>query len=169
MVIGNLYRKRYDDLEGAENLDVGAELYYWITVANESRERFGLAPGIIENLVAHLNSVLGPEFLASLLEQSKKGAGIMSESVNPLRAWLHGPSVEKHVIQLLEFAALLKSLEADSYLQQKIRKLKQDAQWPVMFELAMASRLKSSMGSEGVLGLCGEISRCGRRFLHRHR
>jgi hypothetical protein len=137
-------------------VDVDTELYYWITVANESRERFGLAPGVVESLVAHLKGALGPEFLAAQLEKSKRGAGLMSESLNPLRTWLHGPSVDKHVIQLLELAALLKAFDGDPCRPDKIVKIKQDALWPIMFELAMASRLKSLLGSNGEVGLCCE-------------
>jgi len=137
-------------------VDLDAELYSWITVANENRERLNLPPGVIEQHIAHLKTALGAPFLSTLLQKSSSGAGLMSESNNPLRAWLHGPSVDRHVLQLLEFAALLKSFEIDPCLPDKIEKLKRDALWPVLFELAVAHRLKLALGSNGGVGLCNE-------------
>ncbi len=137
-------------------MDLDAELYSWITVANESRERFNLPLGVIEQRIAHLKTALGAEFLSSLLEKSNSGAGISSESTNPLRIWLHGAGVDRHVLQLLELAALLQSFESDPCLPDKIEKLKRDALWPIMFELAVAHRLKSALNSSGEVGLCNE-------------
>jgi hypothetical protein len=137
-------------------VDLDFELYHWITVANESRERFSLPPGAIEQHIANLKTALGVPFLVTLLQRSSSGAGIMSEAVNPLRTWLHGPGIDRHVLQLLEFAALLKSFETDPCLPDKVEKLKNDALWPVLFELAVAHRLRSSLGSNGWVGLCSE-------------
>lgn len=137
-------------------MNVDAGLYYWITVANESRERFNLPPGVIERLVESLKMALGESFLASVLERTQSYAGLMSESMNPLRTWLRGPDVDKHVIQLLELAGLLEFFRNDPCLPDKIQKLKSDALWPVMFELAVARRLKLALGATGVAGLCNE-------------
>ncbi|SRR6266478_425943 len=133
------------------------ELYYWIRVANESRERFLLPIGLIEDSIARLRRVFGEAYLSSLLEKKKQPIGfLVTEEVIPLRIWLGSPGVDKHVIQLLEFCTLLKSFHGDLNLGSKLEKLKTDAFLPVFFELAMAHRLKASAAPFGEVSLCAE-------------
>jgi len=137
--------------------DVDRELYYWIQVANESRERFLLPVGLVEESIARLKSVMGHAFLASLLERVEQPVGVLvGEEINPLRLWLGSPGVNKHILQLLEFCSLLKTFEGDPHLAGKIEKLTKDAFHPVFFELAMAQRLNASAYPEGAVSLSAE-------------
>jgi hypothetical protein len=137
--------------------EVDRDLYYWIRVANESRERFLLSPGFIEESIARLKSVMGDAFLATVLERKKQPVGLLvGEEINPLRLWLGSPGVDKHVLQVLEFCSLLKTFESDPRLSEKLSKLRQDAFHPVFFELAMAQRLKASASPDGEVSLCAE-------------
>lgn len=133
------------------------ELYYWIQVANEGRDRFMLPVGLVEDSIARLKMVLGEAYLSRLLEKKKEGVGVfVAEDVNPLIVWLGSPGVDKHVIQLLEFCSLLKAFEHDPNLGAKIQKLRNDAFHPILFELAMAQRLKASSVPDGQVCLCAE-------------
>jgi hypothetical protein len=133
------------------------ELYYWIQVANESRERFLLPIGLIEDSIARVKLVFGEAYLSNLLEKTKQPIGLLvTEEVIPLRIWLGSPGVDKHVIQVLEFSTLLKTFQRDLHLHSKMEKLKKDSFHPVFFELAMAYRLKKSAAPDGDVRLCAE-------------
>lgn len=133
------------------------ELYFWVQVANESRKRFLLPIGLIEDAIARLKLVFGEAYLSSLLEKKKQPIRfLVTEEVIPLRIWLGSPGVDKHVIQLLEFCTLLKTFQRDPNLNSKLEKLKKDAFHPVFFELAMAHRLKASAAPDGDVTLCTE-------------
>src|SRR6267142_162049 len=115
--------------------DVDRELYYWIRVANESRERFFLPVGLIEESIARLKSVMGQAFLATVLQKTEQPIALLvGEEINPLRLWLGSPGIHKHILQVLEFCASLRTFANDRQLDGKIEKLKRDAFHPIFFE-----------------------------------
>ncbi len=133
------------------------QLYDWIRIANESRDRFLLPVGLIEDSIALLRQILGEAYLLQLLQKKEQPLqALVTEESTPLRIWLGSPGVDKHVIQLLEFCTLLKQFQADSGLTSKVEKLKKDSFHPIFFELAMAHRLKASAAREGDVSLCAE-------------
>jgi hypothetical protein len=76
---------------------------------------------------------------------------VFDSDVNPLKKWLKSALVEQHIVQVLEFAAYLRIFKNDPALADKIEKLKRDRFWPVLFELAMAARMKAAcQGSQSV-------------------
>ena len=50
--------------------------------------------------------------------------------------------VDQHVIQVLELGAYFRAFEHDPALPDKVEKIKRDSFWPMLFELAMATRVK---------------------------
>jgi hypothetical protein len=117
-------------------------LYKWIRRANERRDDLDLPIGFIEDSIALLARVLGPEYLGSLLIIDDGPVHFLDDEANPLRKWLLSAMVDAHIIQVLELAAYFSTFREDSSLSDKVEKLKRDSFWPVFFELALATRVK---------------------------
>lgn len=118
-------------------------LYRWINIANEHREKLRLPVGHIESAIAQLRDFLGLEWLETTL-LSDAPVEVLGEKENPLRKWLLSASLDKHVVQALEVAALLREFSSDTFLNQKINRLKH-AFWPAFFELSLAARMNRSL------------------------
>lgn len=127
-------------------------------MANERRERYGLPPGLIEELIFSLKTLLGTPWLESLLLENAEPVDPFELKGHPLRGWLKGPNIDKHVMQTLEVARYLKEFSATPSLQGKIRKLRRDLFWPVLFELAIAYRMKQAVGQHGTVALSCETT-----------
>jgi hypothetical protein len=117
-------------------------LYQWILRANARRDDFDLPVGLVEDSIALLKLVLGPDYLEGLLITNSEPVHFLDDESNPLRKWLLSAMVDSHIIQVLELARYFRAFQDDTALPDKIEKLKHDSFWPVFFELAMATRAK---------------------------
>ncbi len=122
--------------------DLDTALYKWIVGANERREALDLPPGLIEDSIALLVDVLGEQYLDQLLVRCTDPISFADPNANPLKMWLASSMVDSHIVQSLELAAYFRVFLHDPALPDKVEKLKRDSFWPVMFELAMAARMK---------------------------
>jgi hypothetical protein len=133
-------------------------LYAWICQANDKREDLDLPPGLIEDGIALLKQVLGPEYLEHVLVTDTAPIHFLDDQANPLRKWLLSAMVDSHVVQVLELAAYFRAFREDASLPDKTEKLKCDRFWPIFFELAMAARLKRASLAPHKVRLNPEIS-----------
>jgi hypothetical protein len=133
-------------------------LYKWIRRANDRRDDLNLPIGFIEESIALLTRVLGPEYLERLLITDAGPVHFLDDEANPLRKWLLSAMVDAHVIQVLELAAYFRAFQEDAALPDKVEKLKRDSFWPVFFELAMAARVKRATSDSQHVRLNPEIS-----------
>src|SRR5580704_5684811 len=83
--------------------------------------------------------LLGHDYLDRLLVSSAESISLFDPDVNPLRMWLKSAVVDQHIVQIVEFAAYLRSFKYDPALDDKIAKLKRDRFWPVFFRAGNGS------------------------------
>jgi hypothetical protein len=119
-----------------------ALLYQWISRANKRLDDFDLPIGFVEDSITLITRVLGKEYLEQLLISDSEPVHFLDDEANSLRKWLLSAMVDQHVIQVLELAAYFKAFENDPALPDKVQKLKHDKFHPIVFELAMATRVK---------------------------
>jgi len=131
-------------------------LYRWISRANERREDLDLPVGLIEDSIGVLKRVLGTEYLEQLLIDDVEPVHFLDDELNPIRKWLSSPTVDYSIIQVLEVAQYFKELQDDSSLPDKVQKLKQDSFWPMLFELAMATRVRRASSQKHKITLNAE-------------
>jgi hypothetical protein len=124
--------------------DIDAALYKWILRAGDRREALAIPPGLIEDSIAVLRDLLGRDYLEPLLVSGSKLISVFDPDVNPLKKWLKSALVDQHIVQVLELAAYLRTFKDDPALSDKIEKLERDRFWPVFFEIAMATRMKTA-------------------------
>jgi hypothetical protein len=117
-------------------------LFKWIRRANERRDDLDLPIGFIEDSIALLNRVLGAEYLERLLITDSEPVHFLDDEANPLRKWLLSATVDTHIVQTLELAGYFRAFQDDASLPDKVEKLKRDSFWPILFELAIATRAK---------------------------
>ncbi len=103
--------------------DLEARLYYWITIANESRDRYGLPVGTIEELIYCVKETLSTDWLEAALVHDSSAVDPFGFTIHPVRRWLLSPFVDQHVIECLELGAYFKGFASDSCLSDKVRKL----------------------------------------------
>ncbi len=133
-------------------------LYRWISIANESAERFDFPPGLIEESIQSLKTYLGEEFLTDIFKgcQSLHMLGLRGQVLD---LWLRGgASVDDHVIQIIDLVSVLADFKADACLGDKLERLKRSAFWPSQFELAMAQRAKRTIVGDGSVRLSCETN-----------
>jgi hypothetical protein len=119
-------------------------LYKWISRANTKLDDFDLPVGLVEDSVALLKRVLGTEYLQHLLIEDSEPVHFLDDEANPIRKWLLSARVAQHIIQVMELAAYFRAFQDDAALPDKVTKLKKDSFWPMLFELAMATRMRRS-------------------------
>lgn len=117
-------------------------LYGWISRANGRGEDLDLPVGLNEDSLGLLKQVLGADYLEQLLIEEAEPVHFLDDEAIPLRKWLLSPTVDYSIIQTLEIAQYFSAFRNDPALADKARKLKHDRFWPMLFELAMASRVK---------------------------
>jgi hypothetical protein len=131
-------------------------LYRWISIANESAERFDFPPGLIEESIQSLKTHLGEAFLTDIFKGTQS-LHILGLRGQVLDRWLRGgASVDDHVIQVLDLVSVLAEFKDDPCLGDKLDRLKRNAFWPSQFELAMAQRAKRTIGGAGSVRLSCE-------------
>ena len=146
--------------ETIESMATEAEqLYNWILIANEARERLDLPVGTIEEAIATLQTAFGASYLGSLIpsDQEPGKRVVTARDDKPLSYWLAGPGIDASVVQLIETATVLRSFLSDPALPKKIERIKTDTFWPTFYELAMAFRVKRALQGPGSLELSAEI------------
>jgi hypothetical protein len=131
-------------------------LYRWICRANERREDLDLPAGLIEDSIGVLKRVLSTEYLEQLIIEDVVPVHFLDDELNPLRKWLLSPTVDYSIIQVLEVAQYFTALQDDPSLGDKVEKLKQDSFWPMLFELAMATRVRRVKGTKHNVSLNAE-------------
>jgi hypothetical protein len=132
-----------DDRRSKSVDTVDEELHHWISVANESRERYGFPPGLIEERIFALRTALTPGWLQQLLFDNRTQLMPFDpRGGQTLRRWLRGSNVDESVTGTIELATYLQEFSGDECLSRKIRKLQRDSFWPIQFELAMAYRFQ---------------------------
>ena len=123
-------------------------LYKWISVANESAERYDFPPGLIEESIQSLKTYLGESFLTDIFKGTDP-LHMLGLREQELDRWLRGGAgVDDHVIQVLDLVSILTELKDDPCLADKLDRLKRSAFWPSQFELAMAQRAKRTVGRD---------------------
>lgn len=133
-------------------------LYYWISIANQRRDRYGFPPGVIEELVYSLKTGLGKAWLQSAILGDARPVDAFGLTGQPLRRWMLSAFIDGHVIQTLELSAYLREFAADPCLHGKVLKLQRDSFWPVFLELAMAYRMRRASKPDGIVSLSCETS-----------
>src|SRR6266508_4279379 len=133
-------------------------LYQWILRANARRDDLDLPTGFIEDSIGLLKRVLGTEYLEQLLITDSEPVHFLDDEANPLRKWLLSAMVDSHIIQVLELAGYLREFQDDASLPDKVQKLKQDSFWPILFEFAMATRVKRASRAPQNVSLNRETS-----------
>jgi len=133
-------------------------LYKWICRANERRDDLDLPVGFIEDSIALLTEVLGPDYLRHLLISETEPVHFLDDETSPLRKWLLSAMVDAHIIQVLELAAYFRLFKNDAALADKVEKLKRDRFWSTFFELAMSARIKRATRAPERVRLNPEIS-----------
>src|SRR5208282_3961829 len=110
-------------------------LYKWISVANESAERYDFPPGLIEESIQSLKTYLGESFLTDIFKGTDP-LHMLGLREQELDRWLRGGAgVDDHVIQVLDLVSILTELKDDLCLGDKLDRLKRSAFWPSQFEL----------------------------------
>lgn len=133
-------------------------LYRWILRANARTEELDLPAGLIEDSIGLLKQVLGTEYLEQLLIEDVDPIHFLDDEVNPLRKWLLSPAVDYCIIEVLELAQYFKAFRDDPSLADKVQKLTHDSFWPMLFELAMATRVRRASHATHSVSLSAEIA-----------
>jgi hypothetical protein len=133
-------------------------LYRWILCANARTEELDLPAGLIEDSIGLLKQVLGTEYLEQLLIEDVDPIHFLDDEVNPLRKWLLSPTVDYCIIEVLELAQYFKAFRDDPSLADKVQKLTHDSFWPMLFELAMATRVKRASHATYSVSLSAETA-----------
>jgi|SRR5271170_6250651 hypothetical protein len=121
-----------------------AVLYKWISRATTKLDDCDLPVGLVEDSIALLKRALGADYLQHLLIEESEPVHFLDDEANPLRKWLLSARVAQYIIQVMELAAYVRAFQDDPALPDKLTKLKKDSFWPMLFELAMATRMKRS-------------------------
>jgi hypothetical protein len=140
-------------------------LYHWISVANERADRYGFPPGLIEESLQRLKTLLGEDYLRQIFEGTVD-LHLLGLREQELERWLRGgANVDDHVIQVIDLASTLSEFATDPSLADKVDRLKQSSFWPSQFELAMALRAKRVIGNDGEVKLSPETNSAAGDFL----
>src|SRR5438270_6925771 len=99
-------------------------LYHWISVANERADRYGFPPGLIEENLQRLKSLLGEDYLLQIFED-RADLHLLGLREQELDRWLRGgANVDDHVIQVIDLVSTLNEFATDPFLPDKIDRLK---------------------------------------------
>jgi hypothetical protein len=135
-----------------------AALYRWICQANQKHDDLGLPPGFIEESIALLKRALGEGYLEQLLIVESGPIPVVDDEAHPLRKWLLSAHIFQHVVQVMELASYLRTFADDPALSSKVEKLKRDNFWPMLFELAIATRAKRACRANERVFLNAEVA-----------
>lgn len=133
-------------------------LYHWISTANERADRYGFPPGLVEESMQLLKTLLGEAYLLKIFE-GKDELHLLGLREQELDRWLRGgASVDDHVIQVMDLVATLSEFATDPSLGDKVDRLKSSSFWPSQFEMAMALRAKRTINDDGTVFLSPETN-----------
>jgi hypothetical protein len=141
-----------------ETKDLNEHLVYWLGIANQRRGQYGLPAGLMESLLYGIQQRFDGEWLRSIVAPDPDDVDPFGLTGHPLKTWLRSPFIDQHVIQTMELGAYIKEFDSDPGLIAKIRKMQRDNFWPILFELAMAYRMKQVLKPQGTLALCSEVA-----------